>query len=135
MSIGDVECRRHFVTIFCFESTCGETDLLHHVRIDDRESFLLSAIHQHGAIHLHLIDINQVLIKRTTSHIILARQLVMRTHARLLLDQFLYGIARGGRCLLHILHVQFLCLTRLSALLRYRHFFQRLHRMHHNLYP
>ena len=121
MPIGDIECRRHFVAVFRFKSTCRETNLLHHVRIDDRETFLLPAAYKHGAIDFHLIDIYQILIERSTSYIILARKLVMGTYTSLLLYQFLYGIACGRRRLLQVFYIQLLGLTCLSALLGYRH--------------
>ena len=42
----DVKGRRHLVAVFCFETARREAHTLHHVGVDDGESFLLSAAHE-----------------------------------------------------------------------------------------
>lgn len=94
LAIGDVESRRHLVAVLSLKATSGETDTLHHVGIDDRESFLLSAADEERAVDLHIVYIYRVLIKGTTTHIVLRRQFRVCRHACLALHEFLHSIAR-----------------------------------------
>ena len=78
LAIGDVESRRHLVAVLCLEATCGEVDTLHHVGVDDRESFLLSAAYKKGPEDLHIIYIYRILVKGSATNIVLRRQFRVR---------------------------------------------------------
>ena len=105
-AVGDVEDTGHLVSIASFETACGEIDLLHHVRVDDGETLLHTAADEQGTIDFHAIDIHAVLVEGTSTHIVLARHLVVRTYTCLGSHHFFHGIARSGRHTLDILGIE-----------------------------
>ena len=119
--IAYVEGRRHLVAVFCFETACREAHTLHHVGVDDRESFLLSATHEEWTVYLHIVNIYEVLVERAASHVILRRQFVVGAHAGLTLYHLLHGIARGRWRQLDVFDVELLGGGRLPGLLRHGH--------------
>ena len=124
--VADVECRRHLVAVFRRKATRREANALHHIGIDHRESFLLTATNEERAEHLDVVDIDAVLVERTASNVVLRRQLVVCRHACLTLNHLLDGIARRRRCVLHILLAQLLRLGGLALHLSHVHLAQRL---------
>ena len=120
--VGDVECRRHLVAVDGLETARGEADRLHHVGVDDRQAFLLSAAHQEGAIHLHIVDIHAVLVETSATHVVLRRQFAVARHACLLLYQFFNGITRHAGRVQQVLGIELLCASRLPFLFGHGHF-------------
>ena len=116
LAIGDVESRRHLVAVLSLKATSGETDALHHVGIDDRESFLLSAADEERAVDLHIVYIYRVLIKGPATHIVLRRQFRVCRHACLALHEFLHGITRCRGRSFHVFGAELLSLSRLYLL-------------------
>ena len=119
LAIGDVESRRHLVAVLCLEAARGEVDTFHHVWINNRESFLLSATYEERTEHLHIIYIYRVLVKGTAAHIVLRRQFRVSRHAGLTLHELLHSIARCRWRSFHVLRAELLPLSRLYLLSRY----------------
>ena len=77
--------------------------------------------YQEGAIDLNVIDINRVLVERTTTHIVLRGELGMSGNTRLCLHHLFDCITRSRGSLLHLLDVEFLGRTVLLGLTLYYH--------------
>ena len=97
LAVRNVKYTRHFISVLSRKATGRKLYRVHHIRIDYAQPFLLSRRYQLRTIHLHSVDIHQILIVCTTSHIILARHLIGRSHTRLRGHQTLNRIARHIR--------------------------------------
>ena len=122
VAVGDVEHAGHLVAVLGLEAACREVDFLHHIAVDDGESFLLTAADEHGTIYLYTVDIDAVLVERTAADVILAGELVVGADARLGGDKLLDGIAARAGHTLQVLLVELLHRTHLSACLGNGHF-------------
>ncbi len=71
----DVENRTQFVPVFGLEASRAELDAVHHVGVRKRQAFLLSASNEKWPIHLDVVDIDQVLVERSSSDVVRAAQL------------------------------------------------------------
>ena len=120
--VGDVKGRRHLVAVLGLVTARGETDLLHHVGIDHRKTFLLTAADQEGTEHLNIIYIYAVLVETAAADVVLGGKLAVGRHTGLTLYQLFHGIARGRGHRLHVLGVQLLGLRGLAAYFGYHHF-------------
>ena len=86
-AVDDVQHRRHAVAIGGVEASGREHQVVHHVGVDDAHALLLAATYQLGTVDLHPVDIDQVLVERTSTHRILRRQLVVGAHIGQCLDE------------------------------------------------
>ena len=112
-----VESRRHLVAILRLKSARRESYRLYHVRIDDAETLLLSASYQKRAVYLHVVDVHGVLVETSAPDIILRRHLIVGRHSRLLLYQFLHGVACSRGHSFDVFYVQPFGSGRLAAFL------------------
>ena len=129
LAIQDVKGARHLVAVFGLEASRGESNLLHHVAVDDAEAFLLTGTDEQRTIDLHMVDVYGIFVERASSHIILARQLVVGAYASLLLHQFLYGIACGRGHLFQVFGVQLFRASCLAPAFGHYHLVEGLHGM------
>ena len=74
-AVANVEDRTHFVPIFCFESTGRKLDRFHHVRVGEGEAFLLPRANEERTVHFDVIDVDEVLVKTSSTHVVPAGQL------------------------------------------------------------
>ena len=56
--VGDIQHRRHLIAVLRTESAGREPHVLHHLGIDERESFLLTATDEKRTVHLDAVDID-----------------------------------------------------------------------------
>ena len=95
--IGDIEHGGHLVVVLHAVATCREMDVLHHLGIDERQSFLLSGADEQRPIDLNAVDINRVLVERSAADIVLRTEFIGLAHAGERDEQTLDGSARGIR--------------------------------------
>ena len=68
LTIGDIECRRHFVAILHPEATGREADASHHVGVDDTQTLLLAGGYELRAVDFHAVDIHGILVVCASTH-------------------------------------------------------------------
>ena len=94
-SVVDVEYRAHAVAVFGLKAPRRKTDGLDHVGVGEGQTFLLAGAHQKGTVDLDAVDVNQVLIKASSTHIVGAGQLAGKVH-RGLNQQVFHGSPYAG---------------------------------------
>ena len=119
--IGDVEHAAHAVAVFRFEASRTEVHLFHHVAVDDREALLLPTADEQRTIYLHTVYRNAVLIEGTSTHVVLARQLVVCADTCLCGNEFLHCVARRTGHALQVFRVELLCGAQLPARVTHHH--------------
>ena len=70
-TISNVQDRRHLITVLRFEAARRKLNAFHHRTVDDRKSFLLPRTHQLRTIKFYPVEIYDIFVKRTSTHIIL----------------------------------------------------------------
>ena len=71
-----VQNRRHLVAILGLEAAGRKLHVAGEVKVDEAESFLLSAAHEEGTVDLYVVDKDEVFVVVPASHVVLAAQLV-----------------------------------------------------------
>ena len=69
--VGDIQHGGHLVAVLRAVTACRERDILHHLRIDETESFLLSGADEQRPAHFDTVHIDRVLVKRTAADVVL----------------------------------------------------------------
>ena len=77
----DIEHTGHLIAVLRTESACREAHIIHHLGIDEAQTFLLAATDQQGTVHLDAVDIDLVLVETTATHVVLTTQFVVLVHA------------------------------------------------------
>ena len=90
----DVEHRAQLVPVFGFKPARTEFNAVHHVGVGERQSLLLAAPHQEGAVHFDVVDVDQIFVERPAPHVVRAAQFRREVHRRL--KQGVLDRASGG---------------------------------------
>ena len=117
--IGDVEYRRHFITVFHRITSRRKSDRADHIGIDKTQSFLLSGAYQLRAVYLYPVDIDNILVEISTSYRILRTQFVIGVYAGHSRQQ---SLDRSPRSIGHqfpIFRIDFLQCRHLTTILPY----------------
>lgn len=75
-TVGDVEYGTHAVAVLGSEAAGGEADGSHHVGVDDAEAFLLAGADKLRTVYFYSVDVDAVLVVRTSTHGVLRRHFV-----------------------------------------------------------